>query len=520
MQKTKAMAGNRIEIMNLKDLIRLKSKGLSNRKTAIELGISRNTVNEYVSIFESYNLSFSKLLGWSAQDLEALFSVNTEVDKARFEELSQYFDYFSKELKKTGCTKEALWREYHQKHPEGYMLSQFNHHLNVWLQRINGSTKLEHKAGDKLYIDFCGKKLNYIDKDTGEVVDVEVFVGILPSSQYTFVSAVRTQSTANLVSALNGCLTYFNGVPQAIVPDNLKAAVTKSHKYAPKINATMRDFAAHYGCVINPTRTYSPQDKALVENAVSLVYKRIYYPLSKIKFFSLEALNAEIQVLLDAYNDKLFSQRNTTRRQEFLAVERDCLSALPASPYELRYFKLVRVHKMGHVYLSENKHYYSVPYRLIGKQVTICYNESTVEIFSKKERVAVHKRDFTPGKYTTQKEHMSSSAKVYSDWSLSYFQERAQKIGVNTYQYITQLIEQKPYPELGYKQAQGILSLAKQYENSRLELACERASAISKRSFHTIENILKNGMDTLLVEAPEGLLIPHNPNIRGAHYYK
>jgi len=514
------MAGSRIEIMELKNLIRLKLSGLSNRKVAVELGVSRNTVNGYVSYFESHNLDYGELMELSDKDLDDLFSVSSEVDKQRFEDLSQYFEYFSKELKKVGCTKEVLWKEYRFKHPDGYMLSQFNHHLNIWLRRIHGSTKLVHKAGDKLYIDFCGKKLSYVDKHSGEVVEVEVFVGVLPASQYTFVRAVRTQSTEDLIVALNACLLYFAGVPQAIVPDNLKAAVIKSHKFAPKINPTLRDFAQHYGCVINPTRTYSPQDKALVENAVSLAYKRIFYPLNKATHFSLEELNKEIQPLLEVYNNQLFSQRNTTRRQEFLSIEKDQLGTLPHVAYEIRRFKQATVQKMGHVYISEDKHYYSVPYRFIGKKVTVCYSENTVEIFSQKNRVALHKRSRSQGGYSTLQDHLSSSAKAYSEWSLAFFQERALKIGTYTHQYITDLINQKPYPEIGYKQALGILMLPKRYTLDRLEQACQRACEIEKRSYHIIENILKNSMDKEIIEEVNPLINMENPNIRGADYYQ
>lgn len=514
------MAGNRIEIMDLKNLIRLKLNGLSNRRTATELGVSRNTVNNYVAFFEDQKLDYKELMALSEKDLDDLFSMSSETDKKRFEELSQYFEYFSKELKKVGCTKEVLWKEYRSKHIDGYMLSQFNHHLNVWLKRINGSTKLEHKAGDKLYVDFCGKKLSYVDKSTGEVVDVEVFVAILPASQYTFVYAVRTQSTESVVEALNACLSYIQGVPLAIVPDNLKAAVIKSHKFAPKINPTLRDFAQHYGCVINPTRTYAPQDKALVENAVSLAYKRIFYTLNKLTLFSLEEINQEIKVHLEKYNDIVFQQRNTTRRQEFLATEKEHLGALPSEPYEIRYFKEATVQKMGHVYVTEDKHYYSAPYRLIGKKVMVCYSSKTVEIYSQKVRVALHKRDPRPGCYSTLPDHLSSSAKAYSEWSLPYFQEKAKLIGFYTHKYITELIDNKPYPELGYKQAMGVLMLAKQYTAERLEQACQRGAEANQRGFHIIENILKNGMDKENVEETNSLFDIDNPNIRGANYYQ
>ena len=516
------MAGNRIDTMDIKHLIRLKIKGLSNRKIANDLGISRNTVNEYVSFFDAQQLDYQQLLVWSEKELEELFSPKTQVEMNRFAQLAQYFDYFAGELKKVGCTKEYLWKQYLVKHEDGYRLSQFNHHLSSWLKQAKGSTKLEHKFGDKLYIDFCGKKLHYVDKSSGELLDVEVFVAILPASQYTFVYGLRTQTSQDFIHGLNACLAYLGGVPLAIVPDNMKTAVTTSHKYAPRINASLRDFARHYGCVINPTRIYSPQDKALVENAVNTVYKRIFYPLNSMTFFCIDQFNEQIRLLLDAYNDQLFTRRNTTRRQEFLALEKVHLSALPDSSYQIRYFKELTVQKMGYVYLSPDKHYYSVPYRLIGKKVHLSYDATTVEIFYKKERQALHKRAFNQGGYSTQKEHLSSAASAYSQWSLPYFQQRAEKIGEFTYHYITELIEQKSYPELGYKQAQGILMFEKLYTKDRIEKACEQAGKLTKRGYHIIANILKNNRDLQGEdEQSEFTLISLiHPNVRGPEYYK
>jgi transposase len=515
---TSIMAGTRIEIMNLRNLISLKSKGLSNRKVALTLGINRNTVNEYVKFYTEQNFEFKELLEWPDKEIDDLFSATSEVDDLRFKELSLYFDYFSRELKKVGCTRDYLWREYKQKHPDGYMYSQFNHHLSVWINRLNGSTKLTHKLGEKLYIDFAGKKLSYVDKTTGEIVNVEVLVCILPASQYTFAMALRSQKVEDLVKGLNECLTFLGGVPLAIVPDNLKSAVIKSHKFAPKINPTLRDLANHYGCVISPTRVYSPKDKALVEGAVKLAYERIYYPMSKQTFFSIDELNQELSKHLLAHNRKLLSQSSTTREQEFLATEKVTLGQLPATSYNLRYFKKLTVQKMGHVYLSQDKHYYSVPYRLIGKLVTLSYNSDTIEVYSEKERVAFHKRSFAKGKYSTDEKHLSSAAKAYSEWSLSHFENKASKIGFFTKLYVTLLIKQYDYPEIGYKQAQGILSLTKQYPSERIENACQRASEIGKYNYTIIENILKNNMD--MEQSSDLTIAPiiNNPNVRGNYY--
>ena len=511
------MAGNRKDIMEIKQIIAFKLKGWSNRKIATELSISRNTVNEYVRFFDGQKLDYQTLSTYDEAQLWDLFPNDSEVEKKRYEVLCQYFSYFDQELKKPGCTLLTLWEEYIEKHADGYKRSQFSVHFNKWRQKFKGSCKLDHKVGEKVFIDYTGKKPSYINRDTGEIIEVEVFVATLPSSQYTFVTATRTQNKSDFIAAVNDCLHFFGGVPLAIVSDNLKSAVTKTHKYAPTINRTFKDLGLHYNCVIDPARPYSPQDKALVEGAVKLVYQRVFYPLSKHTFFSLAALNNEIALLLETYNNYQFSQSTTTRREEFSALEKQYLQKLPADRYEIKEYKTAKVHKTGYVYLNEDKHYYSVPYRYISKQMELHYTSKMIEVYYKKERIASHPRDYRSGKYSTIKDHLSSTHRAYSEWNLAYFQTRAERVGEQTKQYITELIEDKPYPEVAYKQALGILSLRKNYGNERLENACLRGGHHDQRGYHIIENILKKGLDKLPVEVDEKgqIHIPLHDNIRG-----
>ena len=292
------MAAKRIGIMDIRQLLQLKIKGLSNRKIAEFIGIHRNSVNQYVRLLEACDKPYDVLQGLSDLELSSLFPSSGTIDKNRYEALSACFEAFRKELKKPGCTRQTLWEDYLKKHPDGYSYTQFCEYLNRWLKRVKASGKLEHKAGEKLYVDFTGKKLSYVDRASGELVDAEVFVAILPCSGYTFVQACASQKREDFLGVMNDCFRFYGGVSQAIVPDNLKSAVTKGSKYEPLLNKSFKDFALHYGCAINPTRTHSPQDKALVEGAVKLVYQRIFYPLSKMTFFSLADLNAGIQKLV------------------------------------------------------------------------------------------------------------------------------------------------------------------------------------------------------------------------------
>lgn len=513
------MAAKKADIMELKQLLLLKQQGLSNRSCERLLSIHRNTINEYVRLFKASGFSYEKLLALDEQDLKELFPKVESLDKDRYNELSNQFNYFSSELKKPGCTRLALWQEYQIKHPGGYGYTQFNEHYNSFIQQIRSSGKLEHKAGDELFVDYTGKKLQIIERETGEVVDVEVFVGILPCSQYTYAEATMTQQKHDFILSMNNCLSFMGGTPKSIKSDNLKSAVTKASKYEPILNRTFREFGLHYNSCINPTRAYSPQDKALVESAVKLIYQRVFYPLSKMQFFSLIDLNKQMREELDKHNHAIMKTYETSRYKQFHELEKNYLGELPSSRFELREYALATVQKMGYVYLSKDKTYYSVPFQYIGKKVEVQYTTTDVEIYIHSQRISHHLRSYRKGFYSTHAQDLSSSHKFFSQWSPVYFKSLAEKIGPNVTEYISRLIESKTYPEVGYKQSLGILHLARSYETSRLEKACIMALEAKVYGYHLINNILQNKTDQRSEEEDLPTLAPHE-NIRGPMYYQ
>ena len=515
------MARNRKSIMDIRQLLQLKQKGYSNRKLANHLNISRNTVNDYVKFFGGLDQNYEELLSLDEASLEDLFPRTDTKDKARYELLADQFNHYHKELTKTGCTLQQLWYEYRTHQPGGYGYTQFVTYYRKWNKKVDASGILQHKSGEKLFVDFTGKKLNYINPDTAELIEVEVFIAILPCTQYTYVQAVHSQKREDLITCINACLQYMQGVPQGVVSDNLKSGVTKAHRYAPVINKTLKDCGLHYNTVIDPTRPYSPRDKALVEGAVKLVYQRIYYPLSKQQFFSLTQLNEAIHKLLEKYNDYTFQNKDISRRQQFLEIEKDQLQPLPNQPYMIRHYKRGKVQKISHIFLSDDKSYYSAPYQYIGKHVEVRYNQNIVEIYYNNKRIASHHKSQGKGIYITNIKHMPSAHQAYSAWSLEYFVKRAQYIGPHTVAYIERLILQYSYPEKGYKQAQGILSFKKHYGPQRLEKACERASIYSRSQYRTIETILQKGLDQQeeYYDTTDYKITTHD-NIRGGQYYQ
>ncbi|PWD98236.1 IS21 family transposase [Marinilabilia rubra] len=513
---------NTLDLMDLKQILTLHLDGLSSRKIGDMLGIHRNTINRYVQLFNASKYTKEELLAKDNEELLKLFPSHTTIKNPRYDELMRYFEKMNQQLDHPGFTFLFHYNEYRLQSQEPYSYTQFMEHYHRKFPKEKGSMKLEHKAGHEVYIDFTGKKLQIINRETGEIIPVEVFVAILPKSQYTYAEACLSQKREDLISCLANALSYYGGAPKAIVSDNLKSALTRASKYEPEINRSFKDFARHYNCVTNPTRGYSPQDKALVENAVNLVYQRIFYPLRQMSFFSLEELNREIRRLLGPYNNLLLQHRQASRRELFQSIEREYLKPLPETAYELKDYRRAKVQKTGYVYFSPDKNYYSVPYRYIGKRTQIQYTKSTVEVCYNHERIASHKRNPAPGVYTTNENHLSSTHKAYQQWSPDYFKKKASRHGVYVLSLIEDLLKESDYPEMAYKRAMGIIQLHRDYSSERLNNACKIALDVETYSYKRIKNILKNNQDKDFepLEDATQTHIPYHSNIRGASAYK
>lgn len=520
----KSDMANTLDPMDLKQIITLHLDGISNRRIASILGISRNTVNTYMQLFSASDHPLGELLELDAAALSELFTSHTTVDTVRHNELMLYLEQANQSRTHPGFTFQHHYQQYFGQARDPYSYTQFLEHYRRKYPREKGSMKLDHVAGEEMYIDFAGKKLHLVNRETGELIPVEVFVSILPCSQYTYVRACMSQKRADFIDCCTHALSFYGGAPKAIVSDNLRSAVNRASKYEADINRSFKDFARHYNCVINPTRGYSPQDKALVENAVHLVYQRIYYPLREMTFFSLEDLNREISRLLERYNDLLFQRKESSRTELFQCVERQYLKPLPTVPYELKDYKRAKVQKMGYVYFSPDKSYYSVPFRYIGKETQIHYTNSLVEVFHNQQRIAIHQRKLSKGSYVTNTDHLSSTHKFYSDWNPEFFRKKAAVHGEHVLRCVEFILTAQDYPEIGYKRALGVIQLHRPYGSERLDAACKRALQTDACSYMRIKNMLQNNMDRVPLsdQVTESCKthIPAHGNIRGASAYK
>ena len=513
------MSNKPIKMNKLRQIIRLYCQGTGIKTIHGMVGTSRNTIKKYVRVWNTLDMDFEAFSARSDSELSVIFT--TPVAKIhsspRMRELEPLLPELCKRLKKKGMTREILYKEYLEKHPDGYSRSSFNNAIHTYLQLSKPVMHVEHKAGDKMYIDFAGSKLRV---GQGEAVrEVEVFVAILGCSQLTYVEAVDSQRKEDLILACQNALRYFGGVPKAIVPDNLRSAVTRGSKYEAVLNDEFAAFAEHYGVTIVPARVYKPRDKSLVEGAVKLIYRSIYTRLEGLSFDTLVSLNESILPALEMHNNKPFSGRSYSRREQFEEIEREALSALNPIDYQVHKQVMVTVMKNGYIRLGEDIHYYSVPYTYIGKKVKILYTTALVKVYYQYTMIACHERIKSKYHYTTNEDHLASQHRFLTEWSPDKFIQQAQAIHEDVALYISKVLELKPYPEQAYKSCSGILSFARRVGSERLTNACRWAMNLSQYNYPVIEEILRKRLDQLQAEEELTEIPPHS-NIRGREYYQ
>jgi transposase len=498
----------------------LHCQGYSKLQISNTTGVSRNTVKKYIHHFAILLTSWEELSRLSDQDLDAIFNkVPEKAPEQRLEDLHEYFATNEKKMRQRGMTIFKLWIQYYILQPGSYSRSAFYPQYAKWKKATKPSMHMEHIAGDKMFVDFAGEKLFFLDLETGELKPVEVFVAILGASQLTYVEAVESQKTEDFITACENSLHYFGGTPNAIVPDNLKSAVIKSNRYEPNLNENFEAFAEHYSMAPLPARPYKPKDKSLVEGAVKIAYIRIYSNLPAEPATSLEELNQRIWLLQEEHNNTAFTGRKYSRREQFEEMEKPALQPLPERRFELRHSLWATVAKNGHICLSADKHYYSVPFAFIGKKVKMLYAKSSVEVFYNYELLATHARTRSPHTYTTDPTHLATQHQALAEWSPEYFLTRARAIHPDVEIFIDQVLKKKQHPEQAYKSCQGILSFAKRASHERLIKACQRAHSYGLYHYKIIEKILGNGMDLIDTE-PDQPEMPDHENIRGEDYYQ
>lgn len=505
------MGQARLPVRKIREVLRLKADGFSDRQIAAAIGSARSTVQECIRRAREAGLSWPLPVEIDESVLHArLYRRAVPLSCTPRPD----FAHLHRELGRRGVTRLLLWEEYKAAHPDGWQYSVFCDQYRRWLARQERVLRQDHAPGDKLFVDYAGQTVPIVDRHTGESRAAQVFVAVLGCSNLTHAEATWTQGAADWLGSHVRALEGFGGVPRAIVPDNLKSGVKKAHRYEPQINPAYQDFAEHYGVAILPTRVRKPRDKAKVETGVLVVERWILARLRNRTFFSLGELNTTIDALLERLNTRPFKKLEGSRRSRFEALERAALRPLPIRPYEFGEWRKAKVHPDYHIEVG--RAYYSVPYALIGECVEVRLTAHGVEVFHRGQIVAAHARASERGLRSTRRDHRPERHVAVIDRTLEHTLARAATVGTATVELLRTQARRRLHPEETLRSAQGILRLARDFSAAELERACARALALKAYSYRAVRTLITTP------EAPSArpaLDLPHE-NLRGTKYFE
>jgi len=510
--------GRKKSMRTVREILRLHFEhGLSSRAIARACSVSPTTAGDHIDRARQSNQPWPALSALDDSSLKTALFPESAVPVSR--KALPDFDYLRSEMKRKGVTLQLLWEEYLAVHPDGYSRSQFFELYRRHGKTIEPVMRFSHKAGDKLFVDFSGDKPSYVDQDTGEIIEPELFVAVMGASSRTYAVAVPSQQLPDWIKVHVQAFEYFGGVSAVVIPDNLKSGVKTACKYDPEVNPVYAELAAHYGVAIIPARPFEARDKAKVENGVLNAQRRILAMLRNRTFFSLAELNEAIADALEKLNTRPMQGIGKSRDQLFTEIDQPALKTLPPTRFTLREWKKAKVNIDHHI--AVQRCFYSVPYTLIGCEVEVCLTGATVEIFHDGRRIASHVRAHKPGTFVTIHEHRPHSHQKHLEWTPERMRRWGETIGTNTAAMIEAIISTVAHPDHAYGKCLGLLRLAKKCGNERMERACGRALTLRAISYRSVKNILEKGLENAELPQETDELCPplFHENLRGSDYY-
>ncbi|MDN3626167.1 IS21 family transposase [Methylobacterium isbiliense] len=500
----------------IRQMLRLARDGVSAREIGRTLRIARSTVQDNLGRAAAAGLTWP--LGPEITDavLEERLFARAGVKQGARRRVEPDWPSLAREMRRPGVNLMVLWEEYRDAHPGGYGYSRFCDLFREFERRLTPVMRQHHAAGDKVFVDYSGKKVPVVDPSTGVVREAEIFVAVLGASSLTYAEATWSQALPDWIGAHVRLFRFLGGVPRLVVPDNLKSGIHKASFYDPELNRSYGMMAHHYGVGILPARPRKPRDKAKVEAGVRFAQTYILGRLRRLTFFSLAECNAAIATMVERINAHLMRRLGTSRRALFEAVERPALRPLPAGEYEFAEWRLARVNLDYHVEASG--FLYSVPHGLIREQVDLRLTTRTVEVFHRGQRVAAHERRYGGSRHGTDPDHMPSAHRRYAEWTPERFRRWARAFGPETEGLVIAMLHHRPHPEQGFRTCLGVLRLFRGLDPARVEAVSARAVAVGALTYKSIASILANNLDRAPRPSGSAPVIDH-PNLRGPRYF-
>jgi transposase len=513
------MSGRRHSVRKIKEILRYRFEcKLSFDRIASALGVSKGSVFKTVEAFNRSDLKWPLPEGFTDSSLEEIiYKSERETTEVGSEELD--FEYISRELSRSHVTIELLWREYHDANPIGMSRASFFRKVKASLTQ-QPDMKMIYNSGDLLFVDYSGDKPFYVNRTTGEIIEVELFVACWGASSYTYAEVTATQNSRDFCNSHVNAFKFFDCVPKGIVPDNLKSGVTKADRYEPQLNTLYGKLAEHYGTAVIPARVREPKDKAPVESAVGFVQRYILGRLRNRNFFSIHELNIAIKELVVKLNDEPMQlYRGKSRNTRFNESDKPNALPLRSDHFGITDIKY-DVGVAPNYHIRYDDHYYSVPGELARKRVDVFVVGSTLEIYHDGVHVCRHLKQPPDFKYTTIDEHMPSNHRIVRGWSPQWLVSRAQAIGQSTKEAAELILKRHNHPQQGFNSVMGLLNLAKTYTPQRLEMASQRALRYQSVTYRSIKTILEKNLDKEeAVSKVEITVIPNHGNLRGPQYF-
>lgn len=510
----------------IREVLRLKHElDRNHRQISAATGLSKGSVSEYLRRAKEAEVTWEVARELTDGELEGrLFKTpgrNLPVDRVPVD-----CEWVHREMRRKTVTLQLLWVEYQDaaRHDAAsrrpYQYSQFCERYKQFRKRVDASMRQQHRGGEKAFVDYSGAKPTIVDRETGEVIEVELYVAVLGASSFTFAEATRTQQRDEFIASTARAFEYFGGVPEITVPDQLRSAVSGPDRLDPEINPVFAEFAEHYGTAVIPARPRKPKDKAKVEVAVQVAQRWILARLRNVTFFSLEDLNAAIAELLEDLNDRPFRKLEGCRRSAYEQLDKPALQPLPARRFEPSTWKKAKIHIDYHAEFDAR--YYSASHHLIGSEVWVRATVSSVELLLDGRRIASHKRSYGPkGTYVTDPAHRPKSHQQWGAWPPQRVIAWAAELGPSTGRVVELIIANKPHPEQGYRSCLALIRDVKRYSQDRVEAACRRALRINAPTRRSVVAILRNGLDQVADDdGAEQLPLPvDHDNVRGGDYF-